>query len=161
MSILIRILGINPGSQITGFGIIEQVRGRQHYIASGCIRIAKHPWQQRLQEIFEGLSKVIVEYSPTAVAIEKIFVHKNVASALKLGQVRGVALVVAALNQLSIAEYTPRQVKKAVVGYGAADKAQIQHMMQMLLKLSGLPQKDAADALAIAMCHGQMNRKML
>ncbi len=94
-------------------------------------------------------------------AIEKIFVHKNVSSALKLGQVRGVALVVAALNQLPIAEYTPRQVKKAVVGYGAADKVQVQHMMQILLKLSGLPQKDAADALAIAMCYGHMNRKML
>lgn len=158
---MIRILGIDPGSQITGFGIIEQMRGRQKYIVSGCIRIAKHSWQSRLQHIFEGLTKVILEYSPTAVAIEKIFVHKNVASALKLGQARGVAMLVASLNGLPISEYTARQVKKAVVGYGAANKAQIQHMMQVLLKLNGLPQADAADALAIAMCHGQIGQRKL
>lgn len=100
----------------------------------------------------------MVEFLPEAVAIEKIFVHKNVASALKLGQARGAALVAVALNELSVAEYTARQVKKSVVGYGAADKTQIQQMMQVLLKLDGLPQKDAADALAVALCHGQMMR---
>ena len=139
-------MGIDPGSQITGFGIIEQVRGRQYYITSGCIRLHKHPINQRLQHIFEGLSAVISDFSPTVVAIEKIFVHKNVASALKLGQARGVAMVSALLNGLSIAEYTARQVKKTVVGYGGADKKQVQHMMQLLLKLNGLPQADAADA---------------
>lgn len=154
-------MGIDPGSQITGFGIIESTRGRQHYITSGCIRLSKHPFQQRLQHIFEGLSAIIAEYAPAVVAIEKIFVHKNVASALKLGQARGVAMVTAALRGLIIAEYTPRQIKKAVVGYGAADKTQIQNMIQMLLKLNGLPQADAADALAVAVCHGQWMRGVL
>lgn len=130
-------------------------------MTSGCIRIGKHPIHLRLQHIFEGLSKVILEHAPDAVAIEKIFVHKNVASALKLGQARGVAMVAAAMNGLSIAEYTARQIKKAVVGYGAAEKRQIQHMMQVLLKLNGIPQSDAADALAVAMCHGQSLRGMV
>lgn len=138
--------------------MIEQIRGRQHYVTSGCIRLSQYSWDKRLRYIFEGLSKVIIEFSPDAVAIEKIFVHKNVSSALKLGQARGAALVAAALNQLGVAEYTARQVKKNVVGYGAADKKQVQQMMQVLLKLDGLPQKDAADALAIALCHGQMIR---
>lgn len=149
-------MGIDPGSQITGFGIIEQNRQRQSYIVSGCIRIGKLPMPQRLQLIFEGLSKVILEYSPEAVAIEKIFVHKNVSSALKLGQARGVAVVAVALQGLGVAEYTPRVIKKTVVGYGNADKTQVQHMMRVLLKLDGLPQTDAADALAVAVCHGQM-----
>jgi len=116
-------------------------------------------WSERLHHIFEGLTDVILQYSPQAVAVEKIFVHKNVSSALKLGQARGVALLVSALKGLPIAEYTPRQIKKAVVGYGAAEKIQVQHMMQALLKLNGLPQTDAADALAIAFCHGQILRR--
>lgn len=108
-----------------------------------------------MHRIFQGLSQVILEHSPEEVAIERIFVHKNVASALKLGQARGVAMLVAAEKGLNIAEYTARQVKKMVAGYGAAEKTQIQHMMQVLLKLSGTPQPDAADALAVAFCHGQ------
>lgn len=130
-------------------------------MTSGCIRIGKFPWEQRLHQIFEALSKIILEFSPNTVAIEKIFVHKNVASALKLGQARGAAIVAVALKALPIAEYTPRQIKKAVVGYGAADKKQIQHMMQVLLKLNGLPQTDAADALAVALCHAQSIRGIL
>jgi crossover junction endodeoxyribonuclease RuvC len=114
-----------------------------------------------LQHIFEGLSTVILEFKPTAVAIEKIFVHKNVASALKLGQARGAAIVAAALSELEVAEYTARQVKKSVVGYGAADKNQIQQMIKILLKLDGVPQKDAADALAVALCHGQQMRGII
>jgi len=137
------------------------VRGKQQYITSGCIRTGKFPWQQRLQHIFEGLTKIILDFSPDVVAIEKIFVHKNVASALKLGQARGVAIVAATLNGLPLAEYAPRQVKKTVVGNGAADKTQVQHMMQVLLKLSGLPQADAADALAVALCHGQNSRGLV
>lgn len=111
-----------------------------------------------MQQIFEALTQIVKEYSPTAVAIEKIFVHKNVASALKLGQARGTAIVAVAVQGLKVAEYTARQVKKAVVGYGAADKNQIQYMMQLLLKLNGLPQADAADALAVALCHAQSLR---
>ncbi len=135
--------------------MIEHSKGKSFYIASGCIRIGKLSWPERLHQIYQALFQVMTEYAPNVVAIEKIFVHKNASSALKLGQVRGVAMVVSALQGLQIAEYTPRQVKQAVVGYGAADKKQIQHMMQTLLKLSGIPQEDAADALAIAMCHGQ------
>jgi len=150
---IIRVLGIDPGSQITGFGIIETYKGRSHYIGSGCIRLKSFLWPKRLELLFQGLSEVVTEYKPSIMAIEKIFVHKNVSSALKLGQVRGVAMVVAALQGLSIAEYTPRQVKKTVSGFGGADKAQIQHMMQLLLKLDGKPQVDAADALAVAVCH--------
>jgi len=108
-----------------------------------------------LQRIFDGLSEVITVFAPTAVAIEKIFVHKNVSSALKLGQARGAAIVAVAKHGLAISEYTPRQIKKTVVGFGGADKVQIQHMMQTLLSLSGLPQPDAADALAVAFCHGE------
>lgn len=111
--------------------------------------------------MFEGLSKIIQEFSPDVVAIEKIFVHKNVSSALKLGQVRGVILVASALQNVAVSEYTPRQVKKAVVGYGAAEKKQIQYMMQSLLKLNGLPAVDAADALAVALCHGQLTRGLI
>lgn len=150
-----RVLGIDPGSQITGFGIIERQGTKFHYVASGCIRIGKLPWPERLHQIYQGLFQVITEYAPNVMAIERIFVHKNAGSALKLGQVRGVAMVVAALQGLPTAEYTPRQVKKTVVGSGAAEKHQVQHMMQAILKLSGLPQADAADALAVAMCHGQ------
>lgn len=131
------------------------------YISSGCIRIGKYIWSERLQHIFEGLSQVVAEYSPEIVVIERIFVHKNVASALKLGQVRGVAMLVAALRGLTVAEYTARQIKLAAVGYGAAEKAQVQHMMQTLLKLTGKPQADAADALAAAFCHSQNLRGLL
>lgn len=135
--------------------MIEHQGFKQTYIVSGCIRIPKKPWPERLKHIFEGLSQVIVEYMPTTVAIENIFVHKNVSSALKLGQARGAAMVAVAKHGLDISEYTPRQIKKAVVGFGGADKIQVQHMMQKLLGLNGLPQKDAADALAVAFCHGE------
>lgn len=154
-----RILGIDPGSQITGYGIIDQRAQRSSYVASGCIRTGKKTWGERLRVIFEGLTGVIECYQPTVVAIEQVFVHKNVASALKLGQARGVAIVAAAMQGLMVSEYAPRQIKKAVVGYGAAEKKQIQQMMQLLLQLSGLPQVDAADALAVAVCHGMQQRE--
>lgn len=132
-----------------------------HYISSGCIRIGKLAWTERLQHIFEGLMQVVKEYSPEIVVVERIFVHKNVSSALKLGQARGVAMLVAALQGLEVAEYTARQIKKAAVGYGAAEKGQVQQMMQTLLKLTGKPQQDAADALATAFCHSQNLRGLL
>lgn len=111
-----RILGIDPGSQVTGFGIIEQVRGRVQYIASGCIRTAKLTGAERLRQIFEGLSQVLLEYNPDVAAIERVFVNKNPASALKLGQARGVAMLAVSLKGLMVAEYSPRQVKKTVGG---------------------------------------------
>jgi crossover junction endodeoxyribonuclease RuvC len=154
---MIRTLGIDPGSRITGFGVIEQ-RGRTScYVASGCIRVGQYPLQERLKRIFEGLSEIIKEYQPQVVALEKIFVHKNVASALKLGQARGVALVAAALSELHVAEYTPRYIKKTVTGYGAADKKQVQQMIKTIFKLDGLPPPDASDALAVALCHAYLS----
>ena len=123
--------------------------------------MTKHSWEQRLKVIFEGLSQVISDYMPNVVAIEKIFVHKNIASTLKLGQARGAAIVAAAMQNLTVAEYTPRQIKKTVVGYGGADKAQVQYMMKLIFQLNGLPQADAADALAVACCHGQFLRGKL
>jgi crossover junction endodeoxyribonuclease RuvC len=130
-------------------------------VVSGCIRIGRFTWEERLQRVFNDITRIIIDYAPQGVAIERIFVHKNVASALKLGQIRGALMVAVALQGLKISEYTPRQVKKTVVGYGAAEKVQVQHMMRTILKLDGLPQSDAADALAIAMCHGQMSLGML
>lgn len=141
--------------------MIEQHRGMPQYVSSGCIRIGKFSWPERLQHIFQGLSEVIKEHAPEVVVVERIFVHKNVSSALKLGQVRGVVMLVAALSSLEVAEYTARQIKKAAVGYGAAEKNQVQHMMQSLLKLTGKPQADAADALATAFCHSQNLRGLL
>lgn len=138
--------------------MIDQSLSRQVYVTSGVIRIGKYVWPERLKNLFEALADIIIQHRPEIVVIEKIFVDKNVSSALKLGQVRGVIMVAAALQNIPVAEYTARQIKKAVVGYGAAEKRQVQHMMQTLLKLSGLPQSDAADALAAAMCHGHTTR---
>lgn len=153
-----RILGIDPGSLVTGYGLIDQ-QGRQScYVTSGCIRVGKKVFSARLNVIFEDLSLLIEQYQPTVVAIEQVFVHKNVASALKLGQARGAAIVAAARQGLLVVEYAPRQIKKAVVGYGGAEKSQIQQMIQMLLGLSGLPQADAADALAVAVCHAHQKQ---
>ena len=119
-----RILGIDPGSVVTGYGVID-LQGRQtSYVTSGCIRVGKKSFPERLHVIFEDLSALITEYQPTIVAIEQVFVHKNVASALKLGQARGVAIVAAARQGLLVAEYAPRLIKKAVVGYGGGGKNQ-------------------------------------
>jgi crossover junction endodeoxyribonuclease RuvC len=154
----VRILGIDPGSVLTGYGIIELHHRQSIYVTSGCIRVGKKSWVERLGIIFEDLSMLIETHQPSVAAIEQVFVHKNVASALKLGQARGAALVAAARQGLAVAEYAPRQIKKAISGYGGAEKNQIQHMVQMLLGLSGLPQSDAADALAVALCHAHQEQ---
>ncbi len=147
------ILGIDPGSRITGFGVIA-IDGRQcQYVASGCIRIKTETLSERLLEIYQGVTEIITTYHPDQGAIEQIFMHTNPGSALKLGQARGVAIVAMANASLSVGEYSARQVKQSVVGYGAADKTQVQHMVKTLLKLPKTPQADAADALAIALCH--------
>ncbi len=148
------ILGIDPGSRITGFGVIESNKQKQHYIASGCIKIIGTDWSLRLKQIYDDLLEIINKYRPDQISIEKVFVHKNPNSALKLGQARGAAIVAAASCGFKVHEYFPRQIKQAVVGYGQADKLQVQQMVQMLLKLNKLPSVDPADALAIAMCHG-------
>ncbi len=156
-----RILGIDPGSRITGFGVIEQTNNKYRYIASGSIKVKQELLADKLKEIYEGVLAVSLEYKPDVVAIEQVFVHKNVSSALKLGQARGVAIVAAASAGLEVAEYAPRQIKQAVVGYGGADKTQIQHMVSVLLSLSSTPQADAADALAIAICHSHFDKQRI
>ena len=148
------ILGIDPGSRITGYGIIDSRGSRQQYVASGCIRTAvKAPLPNRLDEIFQGVLEIIETYNPAELAIEKIFMARSAESALKLGQARGAAIVAGASRTLPVYEYEARKIKQAVTGTGAANKSQVQHMVQQLLGLPGKPQPDAADALAIALCH--------
>lgn len=155
------ILGIDPGSRLTGFGVIRCIGQKTEYIVSGCIRTGDGEMPQRLKKIFEGVSEIIDTYKPDQFAIEQVFMGKNADSALKLGQARGVAILAATLHDLPIAEYAPRTVKQAVVGKGSADKEQVQHMVQYLLKLPGKPQADAADALAIAICHAHTSASLV
>lgn len=147
------ILGIDPGSRITGFGIVEERDNGLVYVTSGCIRLGSGPFPERLKQIFDSLNELIVKYEPQELSIEQVFMARNPDSALKLGQARGAAIVAAVHAGLEVHEYTARQVKQSVVGTGAADKTQVQHMVTQLLGLSGTPQEDAADALANAMCH--------
>ena len=150
---MVKILGIDPGSRITGYGFIN-VNGNHHeYIASGCIKVSAAHWPDRLALIYQELHQLIIEIKPDESAIEEVFVQKNVNSALKLGQARGAAIVACACNGLPVAEYAARAIKKSVVGYGGADKLQVQQMIKTLLNLSKSPQADAADALAVALCH--------
>ncbi|OGI49038.1 MAG: crossover junction endodeoxyribonuclease RuvC [Candidatus Muproteobacteria bacterium RBG_16_65_34] len=149
-----RILGIDPGSRITGFGVVNVLRnGRLQYVASGCVRAPKGDIAARLKAVYDGVTEVIRTYQPTMFAIEKVFMARNADSALKLGQARGAAIAAGANLELPVSEYTALQIKRAVVGQGAADKRQVQHMVRALLELSGTPQADAADALACAVCH--------
>lgn len=147
------ILGIDPGSRRTGYGVLELEGGQPSYLASGCINVAKLSMPERLAAIYNGVCEVIATYQPATLAIEEVFVSKNARSALILGQARGVAIAAGVQHDLSVSEYAARQVKLAVVGTGRASKEQIQHMVQVILNLSGQPQEDAADALAIALCH--------
>jgi crossover junction endodeoxyribonuclease RuvC len=154
------ILGVDPGSRITGYGIVRAEGRQMEYIDSGCIRVGEKPMAERLQTIFHSLALLIGEYRPEQFAIEQVFMARNPDSALKLGQARGAAIVSAANSGLPVYEYSARQVKQAVVGKGGADKSQVQHMVQALLKLSRKPQADAADALAIALCHAHMSQSI-
>ena len=149
-----RILGIDPGSRLTGFGIITVLRnGKLSYVASGCVRVPKGTLAERLKVILDGVDEVIRTHNPEVLAIEKVFVARNPDSALKLGQARGAALCAALQHDLPVNEYTALQIKRAVVGNGRGEKRQVQHMVTALLGLSGSPQADAADALATAICH--------
>ena len=154
------ILGVDPGSRITGYGIIRSEGRHTEYLDSGCIRVGEKVMAERLQTIFHSLATLIGEYRPDHFAIEQVFMARNPDSALKLGQARGAAIVSAANSGLAVHEYSARQVKQAVVGSGGADKAQVQHMVQAILKLSRKPQADAADALAIALCHAHMSQSV-
>jgi len=150
----VRILGIDPGLRVTGFGVIEQHGKQLVYVASGCIKSnEKQLLPERLGTLFAGISEVIAAYRPTQAAIEKVFVNVNPQSTLLLGQARGAAIGALVHGGLPVAEYTALQVKQAVVGHGKAAKEQVQHMVVRLLELSGAPTADAADALACAICH--------
>lgn len=155
------ILGIDPGSRITGYGVIKQVGGKFEYLGSGCIRMQGDELASRLQQIFNGISEIINQFQPTGFAIEQVFMAKNADSALKLGQARGAAIVAATNNNLPVAEYSARQIKQAVVGKGSADKVQVQHMVTHILNLSATPQADAADALAVALCHSNTQQSLI
>lgn len=156
------ILGIDPGSRLTGFGIIEAQGSKIAYVSSGCIRIdTEQDLAHRLKQITQSVDQLIQTYCPDEFAIEQVFLGKNVDSALKLGQARGAAIVAAALKELPVFEYAARSVKQSVVGKGSAEKTQVQHMVQTLLKLPGIPQADAADALAIAICHAHSSQNLL
>jgi len=150
---LTRILGIDPGSRITGYGVVESTSRGIRYVASGCIRIKSDEFPERLKQIFDGVSQVIELYRPEQMAIEQVFMHKNADSALKLGQARGAAICATLNRDLPVFEYAARQVKQALVGKGNADKQQVQHMVKILLSIQGDMQIDASDALAIGLCH--------
>ncbi|MBE02776.1 crossover junction endodeoxyribonuclease RuvC [Marinobacter lutaoensis] len=154
------ILGVDPGSRITGYGVIRAEGRLIEYLDSGCIRVGEKPMAERLRVIFQSLATLIGEYRPEEFAIEQVFMARNPDSALKLGQARGAAIVSAATSGLAVHEYSARQVKQAVVGTGGADKTQVQHMVQALLSLSRPPQADAADALAVALCHAHMSQSV-
>jgi crossover junction endodeoxyribonuclease RuvC len=148
----VRILGLDPGSRRTGFGFIESRGGTLTVVAHGCLNVASAAPMARLRLIFEGLRALMSEHAPVEVAIERVFVSRNVDSALKLGQARGAALC-AVPQGIPVFEYAPRAIKLAVVGSGAAEKLQVAHMIRTLLALSERPGADAADALAVAVCH--------
>lgn len=147
------IIGVDPGSRVTGYGVVELTKNNPRHITHGHIQTRSDTLADKLNEIFERLIEVIHEFRPTVAAVEQVFTFYNHQSALKLGQARGAALTALAHCGLAVDEYSAKQVKQAVVGYGAADKAQVQHMIRALLKLTKTPQADAADALAIAICH--------
>ena len=147
------MIGIDPGSRCTGYGIIDSDGFRHRYVASGYINIKGDELPDRLGSIFNEIGLIIEQWQPVTMGVEQVFVNKNIDSALKLGQARGAAICAAINADLNVGEYTPRAIKKAVVGTGAADKSQIQQMMKLLLKLDFEPQSDEADGLAIAVCH--------
>ncbi len=156
-----RILGIDPGSRVTGYGVVETDRNKSVLVASGCVDMAELPLAERLRKIYTGLSAVIREHRPDEVAIEKVFMSRNPDSAIKLGQARGAAIVAAAMGDLPVHEYAPNAIKQAVVGRGHATKDQVQHMVKILLGLQGTLRTDAADALAVALCHAHTRQSLV
>ena len=153
-----RILGIDPGSRLTGFGVVDFDGDRALYIASGTVKSIDGAFADRLRQIFESIGGIMDEFRPDMVAIESIFMHKNAGSALKLGHARSAAICATFAHGVEVHEYAPREIKQAVVGTGAATKEQVQHMVVSILTLDGPPSEDAADALAAALCHGHQRR---
>ena len=149
-----RILGIDPGSRITGYGVIDACPGSLEYVSCGTIKTSlKFSFAHRLNEIFDGINEVIQIHRPVIAAVEDVFLASNPRSALKLGHARGAAVVALMQNGLTVHDYSAKAIKQAVVGYGQAEKRQVQHMVRVLLRLTGAPSTDAADALAVAICH--------
>ncbi len=155
------ILGIDPGSRKTGFGIINYVSGRSEYLTSGVIRLPAGDLPERLRVIYASVTELVLLHCPDQLAIEQVFMARSAGSALKLGHARGAAIVACVAQDMAVAEYSARQIKQAVVGTGAADKSQVQHMVKVLLKLPAEPQEDAADALAAALCHAHTQHSMI
>jgi crossover junction endodeoxyribonuclease RuvC len=155
------ILGIDPGSRKCGYGLVDANGSRLEYVACGVIKVETLPFPARLQNIFANLVAVIDEYRPQVAAIEEVFFGKSASSALKLGQARGAAMVACTSRQLEVHEYATRRIKLAVVGTGKAEKAQIQHMIKLLLKLDTQPGEDAADALSVAVCHAHTQHTLV
>ena len=152
-----RILGIDPGSRVTGYGVIDSDGIRNRHVASGCIRTGDGELPERLGEIYTEVAAVVATYRPAEMAIEQVFVSKNAQSALKLGQARGAAICAAVVAGLPVAEYTPSMIKQSVVGTGGADKSQVQHMVRQILGLAQSLAADQADALAVALSHAHSN----
>jgi crossover junction endodeoxyribonuclease RuvC len=161
------VLGIDPGSRITGYGVVQLHAGKLTYLGSGCIKLARAGGSTdialatRLKMIHDGVQELVQQFQPTEFAIEQVFLSRNPDSALKLGQARGAAIVAAALCELPVYEYAARAIKQAVVGSGGAAKEQVQHMVKHMLKLPRIPQADAADALAVAICHLNTNQLLV
>lgn len=153
MAEFIRILGIDPGSRVTGYGLLESDGAATRYVASGSIATKSPDFSARLNEIYTRVRTLVADYEPAQLAIESIFVHRNADSALKLGQARAAAICATFASDIELFEYAARVVKQAVVGRGGADKAQVQHMVKAILRLEELPLPDEADALAVAICH--------
>ena len=156
-----RILGIDPGSRLTGYGIIEDSPQGFYYIASGSIRVTEIYFPDRLKQIFQNVLEVVDLYQPEQMAIEQVFMHVNADSALKLGQARGAAICAVQAAGLPVFEYSAKQVKQAVVGKGNAAKSQVQHMVKILLNIQGEMQIDASDALGISLCHAHYQQTAL
>ena len=154
----VRILGIDPGSRITGFGVLDFAGNKASYVASGTCRSVDGSFPERLRSIYESVGAIVERYQPEVVAIESVFMAKNAGSALKLGQARSAALCATFSIEVEVHEYAPREIKQAIVGTGSATKEQVQHMVVALLSLDRLPAADAADALAAALCHGHQRR---
>lgn len=148
-----RILGIDPGSRITGYGVIDVTKNGCRYVASGSLRIKAEDLPSKLKQVFDGVVQLVGEYLPEQMAIEQVFMSKNADSALKLGQARGAAICAVQTQSIPVFEYATRQVKQAVVGKGGADKLQVQQMVKLLLGIQGDLQLDASDALGVAICH--------
>jgi len=155
------ILGIDPGSRKTGFGIISYMSGRSEYVSSGVIKLPDGELPERLRIIYQSVTELVDLHCPQELAIEQVFMARSAGSALKLGQARGAAIVACVARDMAVSEYSARQIKQSVVGTGAADKAQVQHMVKVLLGLPAEPPEDAADALAAALCHAHTQQSMV